>query len=200
MADISAPPGAWKLLGVLMEARRKALGFQYRTQFERERKLNKRMQADIEKAYASRINTWPESTLMHIAELYEVDFKSMLAVLHGDADALEPAAAEPPTRLPPMSSPSRVAADVGRFIAIERRLRELAAMGITDPDGAQVFPGAPDDAQAWDGIGARMDIDDRAWLIADLQRRADGRASAPGTEVNGRLRPVYGMHVHRVPV
>jgi hypothetical protein len=124
-----------------------------------------------------------------IAQAYQVTYDSLIAVLAGTADALEPAAPpEPPVRLPPMAAPSRVAADFGRFIQIERRLRELAGQGIKDPSGAQVFPDAPEDALAWDGIGARMDIDDRAWLIADLQRRADGRATAPDAGVNGRLR------------
>ena len=41
-----------------------------------------------------------------------------------------------------------------------------------------MFPASPADARTWDGIGARLDIDDRVWFIADLQRRADGRDGA----------------------
>ena len=51
----------------------------------------------------------------------------------------------------------------------------LAAQGITDPAGSQMFPDSPDDAKAWDGIGSRLDIGDRVWLIADLRRRAAAR-------------------------
>jgi len=43
---------------------------------------------------------------------------------------------------------------------------------IPEPTGDELFPDSPDDAKAWDGIGARLDIDDRVWVIADLQRRA----------------------------
>ena len=189
MADIIAPPAAWQRLGVLLEARRKALGFQYRTQLERERKLNKRMQADIEKAYPSRVNTWPESTLMHIADLYEVTWQSMLAVLHGDADALEPAA--PVAVLPrgdgwqpPVTDPAAEAAIRPYFDPLNERRVELAAQGVKDPDGAQMFGPGTDDAKTWDGVGARLEVRDRVWLIAELRRNA-GRRNGPGSSRTG---------------
>jgi hypothetical protein len=180
---VRAPEAAWQRLGVLLQLRRADLGYRRRPAFTREHHINIRLVTDIENNY--RPNTFLTPTLHDIARAYEVTYDSLIAVLAGKEDALEPAD-EVPVRLPPMSRP-RLAADFGRFIAIERRLRELAAQGVADPSGAQVFPGSPDDAKAWDGIGARMDLDDRAWLIADLQRRADGRASGTETEAHGRL-------------
>jgi hypothetical protein len=44
-----------------------------------------------------------------------------------------------------------------------------------------MFPGCPDDARAWDGIGARLPVADRVWFIADLRRRASGRHAGPNT-------------------
>ena len=92
-----------------------------------------------------------------------------------DAQQSQPAPAASVTQLPPMTDAARIASARPYADAIQRRLRELAGQGDTDPAGNRVFPAAPDDAKAWDGIGARMDIDDRVWFIADLQRRAGGR-------------------------
>jgi hypothetical protein len=74
-----------------------------------------------------------------------------------------------------MTDAARIASARPYADAINRRLRELAGQGLPDPPGARVFPASPADARTWDGIGARLDIDDRVWFIADLQRRADGR-------------------------
>jgi hypothetical protein len=68
---------------------------------------------------------------------------------------------------------------------IMERLLALADSGATDPSGEQVFPGAPGDAKAWDGIGARLPVRDRVWFIADLRRLADGRDGNSGTGVTG---------------
>ena len=203
MADrrpvVRAPDAAWQRLGTLLQLRRGELGYRRRPAFTRDRGINIRLVTDIENAY--RPNTFLTPTLQDIAAAYLVTYDSLVAVLGGHADALEPATpATTVTRLPPMGQ-ARVAADFSRFIEIERRLRELAAQGIKDPDGAQVFGAGTDDAATWDDpltSRAVPDLDDRAWLIADLQRRADGRASVPDAGVNDRLTPVYGMHVQRV--
>ena len=74
-----------------------------------------------------------------------------------------------------MADAARIASGRPYADRIWDRLRRLAADGITDPSGGQLFrPGSPD-AQAWDGTGARLDLPDRVWLIADMQRRDDGR-------------------------
>jgi hypothetical protein len=189
-----ASPEGRRLLGALLGQRRKELGYTHRPAFARERlpltpngNLNTRLLADIEEAYR---DTFPEDTLRQLAQAYLVAYDSLAAVAHLRARALAPVPQQPPTgsvtQLPPMTDAVRRGADFPYFTRIEKRLRELAAAGFTDPDGTQVFLlpspvnesdhiGSPGDAKAWDGIGARLDIDDRAWLIADLQRRADGR-------------------------
>jgi len=181
---VRAPDDRWKLLGELLEARRRvALGYQYRPAFARARlprtpdgHENVRLVQDIENNLR---HSYPAGTLRQIAAYYAVTYDSLTAVLAGTADALVPAAPSAPaasvTQLPPMTDAARIASARPYADAIQRRLRELAGQGDTDPAGNRVFPAAPDDAKAWDGIGARMDIDDRVWFIADLQRRADGR-------------------------
>ncbi len=108
-------------------------------------------------------------------------------ILHHEVEAADAArAAETLTvaksnriQSPPMTDPARIASDRPWFDTINERRVALAARGITDPSGAQMFPDSPDDAKAWDGIGARLDIGDRVWFIADLQRRAAERSSRP---------------------
>jgi hypothetical protein len=73
----------------------------------------------------------------------------------------------------------RTAADRPYADRIWQRLHALAAQGITDPSGAQLFPDSPADAKTWDGTAGRMDLGDRTWLVADLQRRAAERSSRP---------------------
>ncbi len=86
------------------------------------------------------------------------------------------------TQLPPVTGRERRGSDYPYFTAIMNRLLDLAGRGITDPSGAQVFPASDGDARTWDGIGSRLDRTDRAWLIADLQRRADGRNGGARSE------------------
>jgi len=178
-----ASPEGRRLLGALLGQRRKELGYTHRPAFARERlpltpngNLNTRLLADIEEAYR---DTFPEDTLRQLAQAYLVAYDSLAAVAHLRARALAPVPRQAPaasvTQLPPMTDAARIASARPYADAIQRRLRELAGQGDTDPTGTRVFPAAPDDAKAWDGIGARMDIDDRVWFIADLQRRADGR-------------------------
>jgi hypothetical protein len=185
---VTADGGRWRLLGELLQGRRQELGFKFRPAFARERlpltddgNPNTRLVADIENAYDSRINTFPAGTLRLLAGAYEATYDSVLAVLAGKADALVPAApAAPPDDSLPLS-PARAASDRPWYREINERRVALAARGITDPDGAQMFPDRPDDAKAWDGIGARLDIDARVWFIADLRRRAAGRAGRDGS-------------------
>jgi hypothetical protein len=177
---IRGPETAWRRLGELLQLRRAELGYKRRPAFTRDRDINIRLVTDIENAY--RPNTFLNPTLREVAQAYDVTYDSLTAVLAGTADALDPAApGAPVTRLPPMTDAARIASARPYADAINRRLRELALRGVADPRGAQVFPASPDDAGTWDGIGARLDIDDRVWFIADLQRRADGRDSRSGS-------------------
>lgn len=171
---VRAPEAAWQRLGELLQLRRAELGYKRRPGFTRDRDINIRLVTDIENAY--RPNTFLNATLREISQAYAVTYDSLTAVLAGSADALEPAAPlASVTELPPMTSGARIASDRPYFDEINERRVALAARGITDPSGVQLFPGSPDDAKTWDGIGARMEIRDRVWFIADLQRRADGR-------------------------
>jgi hypothetical protein len=192
---ITAPYERWVLLGERLELRRRTLGYTWRTGFERERDVNKRLAADIEKAAKERVNKFGPGTLQLVAQGYAVTHESVLALLRDERDDLVPAPAVPvsPHRLadgpdgwqPPVADKAQRAADAPYAAPILDRLLELADAGIIDPDGAQVFPGAPDDAKAWDGIGARLPVRDRAWFIAIVRRRADGRAGNSGTGAAG---------------
>jgi hypothetical protein len=190
-----APEEGRALLGALLAQRRKELGYTHWPAFARDRlpptpagNPNTRLLADIEKAYRAR---FPEPTLRQLAAAYMVTYESLVAVAHlkrqYSRDRLlvpvpgrQPGAvpAEPP---PPIADPAHVAADRPRFDEINERRVALAARGITDPSGSQMFPDDPQDAQTWDGIGARLDIRDRVWLIADLRRRAAARGDRSGT-------------------
>jgi hypothetical protein len=197
---VRAPDEAWQRLGVLLQLRRADLGYRRRPAFTREHGINIRLVTDIENAY--RPNTFLTPTLRDIAQAYAVTFGSLTAVLAGTADELTPAppaaAAVPvvlPGRMPPMADAARIASARPYADLIWQRLNHLAALGVTDPDGTQVFGragadplgydgiGSPADAQTWDGTGARLDLPDRVWLIADMQRRDDGRGpgGAAGT-------------------
>jgi hypothetical protein len=65
------------------------------------------------------------------------------------------------------------------------RLLALADSGTIDPSGEQVFPDAPGDAKAWDGIGSRLPVRDRVWFIADLRRWEADRAGSAGNSGTG---------------
>jgi len=178
---VRAPEAAWRRLGELLQLRRAELGYKRRPGFTRDRDINIRLVTDIENAY--RPNTFLTATLREISQAYAVTYGSVTAVLAGTASMLEPAApARTVTRLPPMTDAARIASARPYADAINRQLRELAAQGLTDPPGARVFPASPADARTWDGIGARLDIDDRVWFIADLQRRAADRGGQDGAE------------------
>lgn len=183
--DATAPPERWQLLGRLLENRRKELGYTYiHPRFDADSDVNRRMASDIEKAAKDRINRFMPGTLHVIARGYRVTEESMRAVLTGEADALTPAAPPPDEAMPPMS-PQRAAADRRWYDKITERRVELAAAGITNPTGEQMFPDAPGDAKTWDGIGDRWSVADRVWFIADLRRQAAGRVPNSGTGTDG---------------
>jgi hypothetical protein len=192
--EVKAPPAAWQRLGRLLELRRRTIGYTWRTDFERERRVNRRMAADIEKAAPDRIDTFTNGSLGLVAQGYAVDYESVLAVLRGEADELVPVLvapvnpdlvplppAVPAAGDPPFADPARGSSDQPYFDEINERRVALAARGIIDPTGAQMFPDCPDDARAWDGIGARLPVADRVWFIADLRRRAVSRVPNSGT-------------------
>jgi hypothetical protein len=174
---VHAPVERWALLGKLLaRQRRVGLGYQSQVKFAAERlpptpagNANIRMVRGLENNY--RPNTYPEPTLQAIAAWYEVGYESMLAVLRDDADVLGP----PSAADAPIAGRDRQAADREYALAIFERLAGLGP----DPSGGQVFPDCPGDAKIWDGIGARLPVRDRVWLIADLQRTAAGRNSRP---------------------
>jgi hypothetical protein len=186
MADrrpvVRAPDDAWKRLGELLQLRRAELGYKRRPAFTRDCDINIRLVTDIENAY--RPNTFLTPTLREIAQAYRVTYDSLIAVLLQHDDELIPAA--PPSPLAylgnaPIADRARRDADAPYAMEIMERVLDYTSRGIRNPTGTQLFPDSPEDAQIWDGIGARLDIGDRVWLIADLRRRAAGRAPNSGT-------------------
>lgn len=181
---VTAPPHRWKLLGELLTDRRKDLGYTYRAPlFDKASGINQRMAADIEKAAKTRVDHFTDGTLRKIARGYQVTYASMLAVLRGDADQLEPAAPAAvlplpaPDADPPGWAPARIADDRPWFNEINERRVELAARGIAYPSGTDMFGEGTEDAQVWDGPAARLPVGDRVWLIADMRRRAAARGT-----------------------
>jgi hypothetical protein len=198
--EVKADPADWQRLGQLLELRRRTIGYTWRTDFERERRVNRRMAADIEKAAPGRVNTFTNGSLGLVAQGYAVDYESMLAVLRGEADELVPVPVAPvnpdlvpvpagPAAAPDGASPfdpARSVQDRPWFDEINERRVALAARGVTDPDGAQMFPADPEAARAWDSIAAYgVPAGDRVWAIADLRRRAAGRAGTPEANSHG---------------
>lgn len=209
MSDTQAPPGTparkrkplmnaekerLGLLGELLEARRGELGFTDRTDFARAHPgLTWRTYTDIENGYRQNSTI---ATLGKVAKSYEVTYDSMLDVAYARADKLEvtgrPAAA--PDALerarPPgspgtwISSETIARADRMYMPAIRERLDALAARGITDPDGQELFP---DD----EGLGGAYDADRLSgadvyaavWTAALVQERRERlRAAGRGPQ------------------
>jgi hypothetical protein len=199
-----APVHGRKLLGALLAQRRAELGYTHRPAFTRDRlpltpsgNPNTRLAADIEEAYR---DSFPEPRLRQLAKAYRVTYESLVAVAHMRAGDLIPSSPgdrapaippgwpsdhPPPDEDTPPMTPERAASDRPWYKEINEQRVALAARGITAPSGAQMFPDCPDDAKAWDGIGARLDIDARVWFIADLRRRAAGRDGSSGTGAAG---------------
>lgn len=181
---IVAADQAWERLGELLKRRRTRLGYKYRPPFAAARGINLRMVTDIESAPRSRVS-FQVPTMQQIAEAYGVTYESIAAVLREEADELAPAqaAAVPAAGIPgaglPMSAEARAAA-APYADRIWERLVDLAASGVTGPSGAQVFPGSPADARAWDVFAERRwPVPQRVWMVADLQA---GDAPRPGRE------------------
>lgn len=193
MADrrpvVRAPDDAWQRLGELLQLRRAELGYKRRPAFTREHGINIRLVTDIENAY--RPNTFLTPTLREIAQAYQVTYDSLIAVLGKKADGLTPA---PPAALPvPGEPPGWMASEPGRAEAnrpyadrIRGRLDVLRLQGVTAPAGAQLFGEGTPDARDWDKYAGDWETRDVVWFIADIQRRADGRAGRnSGTGTNG---------------
>jgi hypothetical protein len=192
MADrrpvVRAPEDRWRLLGELLQLRRSELGYRRRPAFTRERGINIRLVTDIENAY--RPNTFLTPTLREIAQAYRVTYDSLMAVLLQHDDELTPAPPESPLAYlgdAPIADRTRREADAPYAMEIMEQILDCQSRGIRNPAGTQLFPGSPEDAQIWDGIGARLDIRDRVWLLADLRRRAAGRAAGPEANSHGAL-------------
>jgi hypothetical protein len=83
-------------------------------------------------------------------------------------------------------SPERAAATRPWFDEINERRVALAARGVANPDGAQMFGEGTADAQAWDDHGY-WSVADRVWFIAEVRRQVAGRTAGPnsGTGAKG---------------
>jgi hypothetical protein len=165
---------ARELAGELLQRRRAVLGYGGRRlrAFARDRGVSDRLLRDVENPQPGR--NYLKATVDDIARAYRVDFHSLVAVLRGEADALVPEEAavppgeEPP---PPMTEPGRIAAARPYADEINERRVEL---GAADPPGDSLFPPGSRWSRLWDDL-ADMDVRDRVWFIADLQRRQDHR-------------------------
>ena len=214
VTPVTAPRERWVVLGRRLEARRRWLGHTYRSTFQRDRGINTRLSADIEKAAKDRVNHFMPATMELIAMGYAVTEESMYAVLRNESAELVPAdpAAPPLPQAPavplpagaqdaPWTEPEREAADHPYALAIFERLAILSARGITDPSGAEVVlhrldadhppVGSPADAKSWDDMRTWPGLEyprDLVWVLADVQRRAADRAGNPGTGTNGLVR------------
>jgi hypothetical protein len=193
-----AEPARIRLLGELLRLRRAAIGYRHVPAFVRARDINTRMVGDIEHG---RRDTYTFPTLTDVAAAYKVTYESMMAVVWSDAGELVPeeeAPAAPPApagEVPPRPAapgetppfyPDRAAQDRPWFDEINERRFALAARGVLDPDGAQMFPADPEAARAWDSIAAYgIPAGDRVWVIADLRRRAAARHAGPQANSHG---------------
>ena len=189
---VTAPPHRWKLLGELLTDRRKDLGYTYRApRFDKASGINQRMAADIEKAAKTRIDHFTDGTLRKVARGYEVTYASMLAVLRGDADQLEPAAPAAVLHLPaPDADPPALGArpDRGRPALVrrdQRAPRRARRPRHRLPDRRADVRGGHRGRAGVGRPGARLPVGDRVWLIADLRRRAAARVPNSGTGATG---------------
>jgi hypothetical protein len=189
-AVTGVPDERWAQFGkALQEWREDELGYKARTRFAAERlplteegNVNTKLVQELENNY--RPGTFTKWSLEAAEKAYGITHESVLAFLHGEADTLTRASAAaaaesapagvPGLPPPPFDDPAREEAD--RPYALDLWDRFLSfPRNVTEPPGDQMLPDSPEDAQIWDGIGGRLDIGDRVWLIADLRRRAAGR-------------------------
>jgi hypothetical protein len=152
------------------------------------------MAADIE-GREDRIFRFTDGTLGVIAR-HTKSPRVDLAVLRGEADELAPPATVSAHILPPVppddpaGSPGWTAAHIASnrpwFDPINERRFRLAVKGVTDPSGEEMFPDAPDDAEAWDELAhPAISAADKVHVIADLRRRAAGKAAVPQANDRG---------------
>jgi hypothetical protein len=191
----TAPYDRWELLGRLLETRRRVLGHTWRTTFERDRGVNTRLAAEIEKAAKDRVNHFMPGTLQLVAEGYQVTYESVLALLRGERDDLVPAAPAAPAPVVPLfpdeppgwlaDEPGRSAANRPYMERIRGRLDVLRLQGVTAPSGAQLFGEGTPDAREWDKYSADWETRDVVWFVADLQRRAAAREAGPEENSHG---------------
>ena len=192
-AVTGVPAERWAQLGkALQEWREDELGYQVRGQFADDRYINIRLVQDLEKNY--RPGTYTKWALQDAAQAYKITYELILAFLHGEVDALARAATVPVRQpepagpldlpLPPFEDRVREAADRPYAETIWKQFLELPRR-VTEPSGEQMFPDAPDDAKAWDGIGARLPLGDRVWFIGELRRLDADRNGDSGTGVTG---------------
>jgi transcriptional regulator with XRE-family HTH domain len=187
---LGADAARLRQLGELLRLRRAALGSRHVPAFIRARdvSLNTRMVGDIEHG---RRDTYTHPTLQDIAAAYEVTYDSLVAVAAGEADELTPAEAGQlsvarilPAENAPMDDPAREEADRPYFVPVLEKIVRLLDDGIADPSGEQLGL-SPADAKIWDGSHGAMSQSDRAWLVADMQRRRDARAARPNSGAAG---------------
>ena len=171
-----------KHLGALLKLRRAELGHRYLPPFVRDRRINTRMVGDIEHG---RRDTFTFPSLQDVARAYEVTYDSMMAVVWSGAGELAPVRADPPPdeNTPPLTQ-RQVAAGQSWYDEINEIRVALAARGITNPTGAQMFPGDPDDARAWDEHDY-YSVKDRVHFIAEVRRQVAGRVPNSGTGTAG---------------
>jgi hypothetical protein len=172
--------------GELLQRRRSDLGFggRRRRAFARDRGVNDRLLTDIENPQPGR--NYLISSIQDIARAYGVTYESLAAVLRGDADGLVPAQPAPapaaaafPAGLPPLADAGRLARAAPHLARIWERVWALAARGVTDPSGAEVFGEGTAGARAWDsGIAQRWPVPERVWLLADFQASEPGPGAA----------------------
>lgn len=199
---IRADRHAWLQLGKLLQRRRAHIGGGSQTRFAKARKVSVRRIRDIENASRKDPSSWQEATLQEIADFYEVDYRSMLAVLRGEADDLVPAAPASVSLaagLPPAPPSGLLREDADRPWAtpVWEALLHLADRGVLDPDGDQLVaavaelirlgvlpagtvPLSEKDAQAWDSTAGAMVRSDRVWLVSDLRRRREAFSARQG--------------------
>jgi hypothetical protein len=105
--------------------------------------------------------------------------KILREILHREVEAADAAGASEALNVassqsPPMTDAARIAAARPYADEIWQRLHTLAAQGITNPTGEQVFPGKHEyaDARTWDDPNLRrtLSMSQMVWLLAEIRR------------------------------